>query len=314
MKFSCDLEQRDYVEQKEPSDEGSFCLCRNVLTVNTLLAGAFFSCYFKLLSSQPIICQDHDLIMLGVWVISNWINGSGCKDSVVHSFSILEDIFVSQAAIRILLVEDNEIVRLGQVLTLQQFSSLDFCDFAVDGLTAVRKAQDLKPQVILMDIGLPGIDGIEATALIKAVQPECRILIITTQTSDGAIFDALAAGADAFCHKEIAGEQLANVIHLVASGAVWLDPKVAVRVLRRCLVDSVSAEEQTCRFNFCGDEKFAITPLEYEALSSMSLGQSCGSFLKKGQHMLQKEIMAQSQMLRKLFSRIGKRSRSICDS
>jgi DNA-binding NarL/FixJ family response regulator len=230
--------------------------------------------------------------------------------------SILEDIVVSQAAIKILLVEDNEIVRLAQVLTLQQFPSLDFCDYAADGLTAVRKAQDIKPQVILMDIGLPGIDGIEATARIKAVQPECQIVIITTQTSDSTIFDALAAGADAFCHKDITGEQLVNVIHLVANGAVWLDPRVAERVLRHCLVDSTSVDS-TSRFNFGVDQKFVISPLENEALAYMSqgvsLGHSLGSTIEKGQHLLKKEMLAQAQMLRKLFSRMVKRSKSICD-
>lgn len=224
---------------------------------------------------------------------------------------------MSQAAIKILIVEDNEIVRLAQVITLQQFSSLDFCDYAADGLTAVRKAQELKPQVILMDIGLPGIDGIEATVRIKAVQPECQILIVTSQTCDDAIFDALAAGADAFCHKDIAGEQLVKVIHLVANGAIWLEPRVAARVLSHCSVDSKTTEEPTSLFNFGVDEKFVISPLEHEALYCMSLGQSCGqnlgSSIEKGQHFPQKEMLAQSQMLRKLFSRMIKRSKSICD-
>lgn len=221
---------------------------------------------------------------------------------------------MSKAAIKILLVEDNEIVRMGQVLSLQRFSSLDCCDFAADGLTAVRKAQDIKPQVVLMDIGLPVMDGVEATALIKAVQPECRILIITSHTGDGAIFDALAAGADGFCHKNIDGEQLAKVIHLVASGVVWLDPRAAVSMLRHCLVDSQVAEEQTSRFDFGANEKFSITPLEHQALSYQSLGQACSNYIVNGQHPLQEQMLDQSKVLRRLFLRIGKRSKSICDS
>lgn len=247
-------------------------------------------------------------------MISSWLSASLFRESVVDGFEMLEGLVVSKTAIKILLVEDNEIVRLGQVLNLQQFSSLDCCDFAADGLTAVRKAQDLKPQVVLMDIGLPSMDGVEATAQIKAVQPECRILIITSHTSDGAIFDALAAGADGFCHKNIDGEQLAKVIHLVASGVVWLDPRAAVSLLRRCLVDSRLADEQTSHFDFCANQKFSITPLEYEALSYQSLGQRCSNFLVNGQHPLQEQMLDQSRILRKLFLRIGKRNKSICDS
>lgn len=236
--------------------------------------------------------------MLTDCVLANWISRSNLKD-----------IDVPKEAIRILLVEDNEIVRLAQELMLKDIPGLMVCDYAADGLTAVAKAQELRPEVILMDIGLPGIDGIEAAALIKAAEPECRILFFTSQTSEQTIFAALAVGADAFCHKDMSGEKLADVIHDVFNGIVWLDPRVAATVLRHCFVDSAANEEKGNSFSFGGDAMFTITALENEALYY----QSCDSAIEKGQHLLQEEMLAQSQILRKLFSRIVKRSKSACD-
>ena len=172
-------------------------------------------------------------------------------------------------AIRILLVEDNEIVRLAQELTIKNIPDLVLCDYAADGLTAVAKAQELRPEVILMDIGLSGIDGIEAAALIKAAEPGCRILFFTSQTSEQTIFEALAVGADAFSHNEEKGNS----------------------------------------FSFGGGAKFAITVRENEALYYLS----CEAAIEKGQHLLHDEMLAHSQILRKLFSRIVKRSKSACD-
>jgi len=240
-------------------------------------------------------------------VLVNWISRSNLKD-----------IDVPKEAIRILLVEDNEIVRLAQELTLKDIPDLVLCDYAADGLTAVAKAQELRPEVILMDIGLPGTDGIEAAALIKAAEPGCRILFVTSQTSEQTIFAALAVGADAFCHKDISGEKLADVIRHVFNGMVWLDPRVAATVLRHCLVDSALNEEKEEKeekdekvnsFSFGGAAKFAITALENEALYY----QSCDSAIGKGQHLLQEEMLAHSQNLRQLFSRIVKHSKSACD-
>ncbi len=225
---------------------------------------------------------------------------------------------MSPAAVRVLLVEDNDLVRLAQTHVLQQFPDIVLSDHAVDGLSAVRKASEVRPEVILMDIGLPGIDGIEATTLIKDGQPQCGILVITSESADQAIFDALAAGADAFCRKDIAGDMLARVIQLVASGAVWLDPSVATRILAYCLVDSRAADELAV-FTFGRDEKFTISVAEYEAVNSFRENRFSGnssnskSYIEKDQHLLQEEMLVQSLILRKLFSRIAKRRQVKCD-
>ncbi|HNB23299.1 MAG TPA: response regulator transcription factor, partial [Candidatus Melainabacteria bacterium] len=132
--------------------------------------------------------------------------------------------------ISVLVVEDQEVLRLGLNLTLQYMRNVQIVGVASDGPSAVQKALELKPQVILMDIGLPGFDGIEATRRIKA-QMNTRIMILTSHEEDKSIFSALAAGADGYCLKDISTAKLNTAINSVASGAAWLDDEIARRVL-----------------------------------------------------------------------------------
>lgn len=215
---------------------------------------------------------------------------------------------MSQAAVRVLLVEDNQIVRLAQELNLNQFSDLALCGYAADGLTAVAKAQEIRPQVVIMDIGLPGIDGIEATVLIKAAQPECKVVFVTTETNAPTIFAALAAGADAFCQKDISGPKLAEVIKLVINGTVWLDPRAAIAVLHYCAIDHGCPNENQSPFDFASDAKFAISAIEHDALYY----QSGGASVANRRQLSEDEMLAHSQVLRRLLSRIVKRS-GACD-
>lgn len=136
--------------------------------------------------------------------------------------------------ISILIAEDHEITRVGLKLTLEQLPGLKVIDEAEDGSTAVQKAIELKPEVVLMDIGLPLLDGIEATQKIKERCPGTRVIMLTSHDNDQDIFASLAAGADGYCLKEITSSQLSMAIHTVAEGAAWLDPGVASRVLRSC--------------------------------------------------------------------------------
>ncbi|MCC7531529.1 MAG: response regulator transcription factor, partial [Candidatus Melainabacteria bacterium] len=101
---------------------------------------------------------------------------------------------------------------------------------------AVDSILSLKPDVVLMDIGLPTMDGIEATKKVKELAPDCKVIMLTSHDSDRDVFAALAAGADGYCLKEVSGTQLAMAIRCVADGAAWLDPGVASRVLKACAV------------------------------------------------------------------------------
>lgn len=137
----------------------------------------------------------------------------------------------SQAELSILIVEDQEIARIGLKVILDGAPGLSVCGLAGDGREAVLMASELSPAVILMDIGLPLMDGIEATRLIKTESQDVRVIMLTSHDDDKHIFAALSAGADGYCLKEAPGEQLIMAIRAVAEGAAWLDPGIARRVL-----------------------------------------------------------------------------------
>lgn len=137
----------------------------------------------------------------------------------------------SANAITILLVEDHEFTRIGLKMSLEQIDGLKIVGEAADGEKGVALAVTLKPQVVLMDVEMPMMDGIEATKQIKDKLPDAKVVMLTSHKSDQTIFAALSAGANGYCLKNISAEQLTAVINMVADGAVWLDPGIANRVL-----------------------------------------------------------------------------------
>jgi DNA-binding NarL/FixJ family response regulator len=138
--------------------------------------------------------------------------------------------------VSVFIAEDHEITRVGLRLTLEQLSGFKVVGEANDGRLAVDNILSMKPEVVLMDIGLPTMDGIEVTKKVKELAPDCKVIMLTSHDSDRDVFAALAAGADGYCLKEVSGTQLAMAIRCVADGAAWLDPGVASRVLKACAV------------------------------------------------------------------------------
>ncbi len=137
-----------------------------------------------------------------------------------------------ESAITVLIVEDQEIARVGLKVILETTYKLNIIGVAQDGQDAVSKALTLKPTVTLMDIGLPFMNGIEATKKIKAADESLRIIMLTTHDDDRHVFAALSAGADGYCLKEAPAQQLVMAIKAVAEGVAWLDPGIASRVLK----------------------------------------------------------------------------------
>jgi len=135
-------------------------------------------------------------------------------------------------AITILIAEDQSIIRLGPRYALQAFKDIAMVGESADGLAAVRDVLQLKPDVVLMDIGLPIVDGIQAAQQIKAALPNVRIIMFTTSTDEATIVAAMEAGADGYCFKDIEIEKLYRAVKTVASGMSWLDPGIAERIIR----------------------------------------------------------------------------------
>ena len=110
--------------------------------------------------------------------------------------------------IKVLLVEDHKMVRLGLSLVFENTEGIDMVAEADNGKTGVELALKHKPDVVLMDIGLPEMDGIQATALIKKSDPNIRVLIFTSRDSEDDVFDSLSAGADGYIMKGADEEQM----------------------------------------------------------------------------------------------------------
>jgi two-component system, NarL family, response regulator LiaR len=147
----------------------------------------------------------------------------------------------NEEPIRVVVVEDHEITRMGLKLTLEQHEGISVVGEAQDGREGIDTVLRLKPNVVLMDIGLPFIDGIAATNTLKGQLPQTRIIMLTSHDNDRDIFAALGAGADGYCLKETAMNQLALAIRTVAEGAAWLDPGIASRVLRASVQAGLTA-------------------------------------------------------------------------
>lgn len=129
--------------------------------------------------------------------------------------------------INVLLVEDHKLYRMGLSMLLEKADGITLCAEAADGADGIKKARELNPDVILMDIGLPNIDGIEATGRIKDFNPDVKILIFTSRDSDNDVFEAFKAGADGYIMKGATPEQTISAIKSVYEGIGWIDPAIA---------------------------------------------------------------------------------------
>jgi two-component system, NarL family, response regulator LiaR len=134
--------------------------------------------------------------------------------------------------IRVLFVDDHPIVREGLRILISSDPSLELVGEASDGLEAVKKAQELQPDVILMDLIMPRMDGIQAIAGIRKKMPKARILIITSFAEDNRIILAIKAGATGYILKDSLPEDLLEAIHNVARGDPTLSPSVALKIFQ----------------------------------------------------------------------------------
>jgi DNA-binding NarL/FixJ family response regulator len=131
----------------------------------------------------------------------------------------------------VMIADDQALVRVGLRKILESEPELMVAGEAGDGDEAVARARDLRPDVVLMDIRMPVLDGIEATRRIVAAQPATRILILTTFGLDTYVFDALRAGASGFMLKDAPPEEIAAAVRIVASGDALLAPAVTRAVV-----------------------------------------------------------------------------------
>jgi NarL family two-component system response regulator LiaR len=136
------------------------------------------------------------------------------------------------AKIKVLIVEDHALTRTGLRTALDCNASLEVVGEASDGESGLEEALRLKPDVAVVDIGLPGIDGIELTRRIRRDLPKTKVLILTMHDMDDEVIATLAAGADAYCLKSADPERIVDAVKAAASGGAYFDPGIAHVVLR----------------------------------------------------------------------------------
>jgi len=174
--------------------------------------------------------------------------------------------------IKILMVEDHKLLRVGLKAIFEEYPTLEVIGEAEEGSQAVKMARELRPHVILMDIGLPVMSGIEATRRIKESNPEIKIIILTSHTMESEVMEALAAGANAYAMKDIKTEYLVTVIQTVNEGAFWLDPSIAKVVMQKKPLTINNLKPQS-RANFKAEHS-NLTEREFEVLKLVVDGKS----------------------------------------
>jgi DNA-binding NarL/FixJ family response regulator len=138
---------------------------------------------------------------------------------------------MAEKSIRILLVDDQTMFRDGMRVLLSTQPDFQIVGEAADGEQAIRKTAALHPDVVLMDLRMPVLDGAAATRRLRAAQPDVRVIVLTTFDEDAAIFDGLRAGATGYLLKDAPTEKLYEAIRAAARGESFLQPSVASRVV-----------------------------------------------------------------------------------
>jgi DNA-binding NarL/FixJ family response regulator len=167
--------------------------------------------------------------------------------------------------IRIVVADDHHVVRTGFAALLDTQPDFTVAGTAIDGAEAVRLARELSPDVIVMDVRMPGMDGIEATRQVAGSGP--RVLILTTFDLDEYVYDALRAGASGFLLKDVTAERLFDAVRVVASGEALLAPTVT----RRLISEFTRLKPATAP---TGPRLPPLTPRETEVLKLIAEGLS----------------------------------------
>ena len=168
--------------------------------------------------------------------------------------------------VRVLLVDDDDLMRAGLRSVLSSDDTIEVAGEAGDGGEALDRVRETQPNVVLMDIRMPGVDGISATREVLAGSVDVKVVVLTTFEDDDYIFDALSAGASGFLLKRTKPEELISAIHAVADGDSLLSPSVTRRVIDRMATQPVAG--------LSGARLEKLTPREREVLELIGRGLS----------------------------------------
>jgi DNA-binding NarL/FixJ family response regulator len=171
--------------------------------------------------------------------------------------------------IRVLLVDDDALVRAGLRMILSSSDEMEVVGEAADGADAVAAVQAHRPDVVLMDIRMPGMDGIAATSALRRQASPPHVIVLTTFQADEHVISALRAGADGFLLKDTAPTEIINAVRLVATGEAMLSPSVT-----RTLLSHLGTHEMTDRRRIAAQHLTSLTDREREVAAAVGSGAS----------------------------------------
>ena len=201
--------------------------------------------------------------------------------------------------IRVALVDDQAIVRAGLARILSPTDGFDVVAECVSGHEAVARLRALRPDVILMDIRMPGLDGIAATARLRSTLPRSPVLVLTTFGEGEVLWGAIEAGAAGFVLKDSSAEDLISAVRAVAGGGAWFDPGVAPRVLDRYRRVVAPATRDAARLHL-------LTDREHDVLRLMARGATNAEIAEA---LVISELSVKSH-IGHIFTKLGLRDRA----
>ncbi|MFV1962010.1 MAG: response regulator [Acidimicrobiia bacterium] len=176
---------------------------------------------------------------------------------------------------RVLVVDDHTLVRRGTREILEHRTEIQVVGEAADGAEAVSLTQRLRPDVVLMDLGLPGVGGVEATREIKARWPDVEVLVLTVHDDDQYVFEAIRAGASGYLLKDVHDNELIDAVLAVAEGGVVLQPAIARRLVAVLRTRGKTLDEPS-RTNALTDRELQVLRLVAKGLSNRDVGERLG--------------------------------------
>ena len=173
--------------------------------------------------------------------------------------------------IRVILVDDHPVLRTGLRTLIQNESDLEVVGEAGEGWQAVELASQLNPDVIVMDLALPGLGGLDATREIRRRGLRCAVLVLTAQAEERYLFPVLQAGGAGYVRKDVADEQLVEAIRTVANGGVYLEPQAQAMLLRGYLTRDQLEDNDP--FDRLSPRERQVLQLTAEGYSSREIGE-----------------------------------------